>query len=41
MPRVAESWLQIVGIVGDARNDGMTNPVVPAVFVPYTLRMWR
>jgi predicted permease len=41
LPRVAESWLQIVGIVGDARNDGMTNPVVPAVFVPYTLRMWR
>jgi len=40
-PKVAESWLQIVGVVGDARNDGMTNPVTPAVFVPYTLHMWR
>jgi len=27
--------------VGDARNDGMTNPVSPAAFVPYTLHMWR
>jgi putative ABC transport system permease protein len=32
-------WLQIVGIVGDSRNDGLRNPVKPAVFVPYTLRM--
>ena len=38
--RSRDSWLQIVGIVGDARNDGMSNPVAPAVFVPYTLRMW-
>jgi predicted permease len=40
-PKVADSWLQIVAVVGDARNDGMTNPVTPAVFVPYTLHMWR
>src|ERR1044071_6023096 len=40
-PKIADSWLQIVGIVGDARNDGMSNPVSPAVFVPYTLHMWR
>jgi predicted lysophospholipase L1 biosynthesis ABC-type transport system permease subunit len=40
-PKVAASWLQIVGVVADARNDGMTNPVAPAVFVPYTLHMWR
>jgi len=40
-PKVADSWLQIVGVVGDARNDGMTNPVAPAVFVPYTLHLWR
>jgi putative ABC transport system permease protein len=32
-------WLQIVGIVADARNNGLRNPVKPAVFVPYTLRM--
>ena len=38
-PKIAESWLQIIGIVGDARNDGLANPIVPAVFVPYTLNM--
>jgi predicted permease len=37
--KIADSWLEIVGIVGDARNDGLTNPIQPAVFVPYTLSM--
>jgi putative ABC transport system permease protein len=32
-------WLEIVGIVGDARNNGLRNAIKPAVFVPYTLRM--
>ena len=32
-------WVQIVGIVGDTRNNGLRNPVKPAVFVPFTLRM--
>jgi predicted permease len=40
-PQVADSWLQVVGIVGDARNDGVSHPVAPAVFVPFTLHMWR
>lgn len=39
--KIADSWLQIVGIVGDARNDGLANPIQPAVFVPYTLNMMR
>ena len=39
-PNIADSWLQIAGIVGDARNDGLTEPIRPAVFVPYTLNMW-
>jgi predicted permease len=38
--KIADSWLEIVGIVGDARNDGLTKPIQPAVFVPYTLSMW-
>src|SRR5262249_3097452 len=38
-PRIGASWLQIVGIVEDARNDGLRNAPRPAVFVPYTLSM--
>ena len=37
---IANSWLQIVGIVGDVRNDGLRNPIKPAVYLPYTLTMW-
>jgi ABC-type antimicrobial peptide transport system permease subunit len=36
---MADSWLQIVGVVEDARNDGLSNSVKPAVFVPYALSM--
>ncbi len=35
----SEGWLQIVGIVADARNDGLRNPVKPAVYVPHALRL--
>jgi len=35
----SEGWLRIVGVVADARNDGLRNPVKPAVYVPYSLRM--
>ncbi len=35
----SDGWLQIVGVVGDARNDGLRDPIKPAIFVPYTLRM--
>ena len=38
-PNIADSWLQIAGIVEDSRNDGLTNPVKPAVYVPYTVTM--
>jgi uncharacterized membrane protein len=34
--------LLIVGIAADKRNDGLRNPILPEVFLPYTLnmRMW-
>jgi putative ABC transport system permease protein len=35
----AAGWLQIIGIVADARNDGLRNPIKPAFYVPYTLKM--
>ena len=40
-PGVAEAWVQITGIVGDALNDGLENRIKPAVFLPYTLSMWQ
>ena len=34
----SDQWFQIIGVVADARNDGLANSVKPAVYVPYT--MW-
>ena len=33
------AWRQIIGVVGDARNDGIGRPVVPAIYLPYTTLM--
>jgi hypothetical protein len=33
------AWRRIVGVVGDARNDGVDRPVVPAIYLPYTAVM--
>jgi len=30
------AWRRIIGVAGDARNDGVDRPVVPAIYVPYT-----
>src|SRR5882762_6346652 len=35
----SDNWFQVVGIVGDARDDGLRNPIKPSVFVPYTISM--
>ncbi len=35
----SDGWIQIVGVVADARNDGLRNPIKPSVYVPYSLRM--
>jgi len=32
-------WRQIIGVVGDVRNDGVDRPVVPAIYLPYTVVM--
>ncbi|MGB8475399.1 MAG: ABC transporter permease [Candidatus Acidiferrum sp.] len=31
-----DNWLQVIGVVGDAKNDGLDHPVKPAIFVPYS-----
>jgi predicted permease len=35
----SEGWIQIVGIVSDARNDGFLNPIKPALYLPYSIQM--
>jgi len=32
-----DGWVQVVGIVADTPNNGLREPVSPAVYVPYTL----
>ena len=36
----SDSWMQIIGVVADSRNDGLRNAVKPAVYVPFTVNMW-
>jgi len=32
LAQAPDDWLQIIGVVGDARNDGLERPTKPAVF---------
>jgi predicted permease len=36
----ADGWMQVIGVVADALNDGLDKPVKPAIFVPYRIQMW-
>ena len=38
-PPGANEWRQIVGITADVVNNGLRDPVQPAVYVPYSARM--
>ncbi len=33
----SDGWLQIIGVVGDALDDGLDKPIVPALYLPYTV----
>ncbi len=35
----SDDWFQVVGVVGNARNDGLMAAVKPAVYLPYTFFM--
>jgi predicted permease len=35
----ADGWLEIIGVVRDARNDGLRNPIRPSIYVPYSLKL--
>jgi predicted permease len=34
---VADPWFEVVGVVADAKNQGLQEPVLPEVWVPYTV----
>jgi predicted permease len=38
---VADSnqWMQIIGVVADARDDGLRKPIKPAVYLPFSVHM--
>lgn len=36
----SNGWMQIIGVVADARDDGVGKPVKAAVYVPYSIQMW-
>src|SRR6202040_1831049 len=36
LAQAPDDWLEIIGVVGDSRNDGLDHPVKPAIFVPYS-----
>jgi predicted permease len=36
----ATGWMQIVGIAADSLNDGLRDPIRPAIYVPYSTHMW-
>jgi hypothetical protein len=35
----SNGWMEIIGIVADARNDGLLKPVRPSIYVPFTTQM--
>jgi putative ABC transport system permease protein len=36
----SDGWFQIIGVVADARNDGLRKPIKPGIYLPFTIRMW-
>jgi predicted permease len=37
-PAANDRWIEIVGVTGDVRNDGLRRPALPEVYVPYAIR---
>jgi predicted permease len=35
----SDGWLQIIGVVADARDDGLRKPIKPGIYVPYAISM--
>jgi ABC-type antimicrobial peptide transport system permease subunit len=35
----ADDWMEVIGVVADARNDGLDKPVKSAIYAPYTAQL--
>src|ERR1035438_6147719 len=35
----ADGWLLVVGVIADKRDDGLSKPILPEAFIPYTRAM--
>ena len=35
--KLADPWFEIIGVVADAKNNGLQDPVQPEIWVPYTM----
>ncbi len=36
----SDGWLQIIGVVADALDDGLDKPILPAAYLPYSVNMF-
>src|SRR6266850_1201122 len=36
LAQAPDDWMEVIGVVGDARNNGLSRPIKPAVFIPYS-----
>lgn len=36
----SDGWLQIIGVAADALDDGLSKPIVPGIYLPYTVNLW-
>ena len=35
----SDGWFQVIGVVSDARDDGLQKPIKPGLYIPYTIMM--
>jgi putative ABC transport system permease protein len=36
LTQAPDDWMEVIGVVGDVRNDGLDHPTKPGVFLPYS-----
>ena len=39
-PAGSDGWLQVIGVAADALNDGLSKPILPAIYLPYSMNMF-